>query len=534
MYLHSSFAHLSSSISIHKAKKKNVQREFQKYFPHFFWLLRDVLNLPYDDEGEEIDLVDYLHTTVLKTTGQTDCDTVVKAICTLFPQPLYCDYLPPPSDDPEVLHAIENDDELEEFFIEQATEVINKMKQIIRPKMGFDAKTKVRGRDLAVLADTYVDAINQEGSVPSLHQGWMAVIRLKLSDEVGRLVGEYEEEMKSSIEEKLPMEEKSEEIDETTTTLLGLHLKIFTTKLQSLVEEIRRHLQNPSDDTLNDLPPEESEVGTTIVNSFKQEIAVFKDGKVTGGSLLKYTTLNYSKSEKQCEELWSAYFADKKITERSAKALNESDAVICKEVCDNIQLLREEYSKKSIGPARGDVLSRKEAELEGLEKVLCSIPGPPINLRVVGTAKDAIKLRWDPPEINADAAKKYKVQTRLQEREWREIGTAEEWWYIVRKLKSNTEYELRVASWNDQLRGELQRGLKAGTLLDRLARVALSALSFVGGMMAAPLIAGVGLPVLTVAAPVVGTIGAPIVGAAIAYKVYSETGSSGELAEDNE
>ena len=298
MYLHSSFAHLSSSISIRKEKKKNVQRDFQKYFPQFFWLLRDVLNLPYDDEGEEIDLVDYLHSTVLKTTGQTDCDNVVKAICTLFPQPLYCDYLPPPSDNPEVLHAIENDDDLEEFFIEQATQVINKMKQIIQPKMGFDAKTKVRGRDLAVLASTYVDAINQEGSVPNLHQGWMAVIRLKLSDEVVQLVGEYEEEMKASIEEKLPMEEKSEETDETTTTLLELHQKIFTTKLQSLVEKIRRQLQIPGYDTLNDLPPEESEVGTTIINGFKQEIAVFKDEKVTGGSLLKYTTLNYSESEK--------------------------------------------------------------------------------------------------------------------------------------------------------------------------------------------------------------------------------------------
>ena len=203
-------------------------------------------------------------------------------------------------------------------------------------------------------------------------------------------------------------------------------------------------------------------------------------------------------------------------------------------MCDNIQLLREEYSKKSIGPARRDVLSRKEEELEGLEKVLCRIPGPPINLRVVGAAKDAIKLRWDPPEINPNAAKKYKVQIRMPEREWEEIGTTEEQWYIVRKLKSNTDYELRVASWNDQLRGELQQGLKAGTLRDKIARVVLSALGFVGGVMAAPFIAGVGLPVLTITAPIVATIGAPLVGAVIAYSVYSETGSWGELAEDNE
>ena len=153
--------------------------------------------------------MNYLHATVLVMTGQEDSDNVVKAICTLFPQPLSCEYLPPPTDNDQVLQRIENEHELEEFFVECASEVIDGMKQKIRPKMGFDMKSRITGRELAVLAQTYLEAINQKGSVPSLEQGWMAVIKLKLSEVARSLVTEYEEEMERSLRGKLPMELRS-------------------------------------------------------------------------------------------------------------------------------------------------------------------------------------------------------------------------------------------------------------------------------------------------------------------------------------
>jgi len=224
-----SFAHLSSSIAIHKDAKKDGAEEFQKYFPHFLWLLRDVLNLPDNEEGEDMELVDYLNKDVLKPTGQEDCDNVIKAICTLFPQPLSCEYLPPPGKQ-DVLQRIENEDELEKFFLERASEVIDGMKQSISPKMGFDRKTQITGPELAVLAQTYLTAINQKGSVPSLEQGWMAVIKLKLSEVAKKLVVEYEKEMEMKLHGKLPMELYSEESDENVDTLMGFHKQIFEQK----------------------------------------------------------------------------------------------------------------------------------------------------------------------------------------------------------------------------------------------------------------------------------------------------------------
>ena len=556
LQIYSSFAHLSSSIAIHKELKENKAEEFQKYFPHFLWLLRDVINLPYDEEGEEIELVNYLYTTILVTTGQNDCDNVVKAIRTLFPQPLSCEYLPPPTDNDEFFQRIENEDELEEFFVERASEVIDGMKQSISPKMGFDRKTQITGPELAVLAQTYLTAINQKGSVPSLEQGWMAVIKLKLSELAKKLVVEYEKEMEMKLHEKLPMELHSEESDEDVATLMGIHKEIFEQKQQALVEEIHRLLPSSSEDKTSGTSTEKSKERDAVLSSFQRDIAMEEGGEVKAGSLLRFTTDNYKASETQCEELWSTLFKEKKIQEQSAKAMNQSDAVICNEVCENIQLLREEYNSKAVGPAREAVRSRKAEEVEGLEQVLQNIPGPPVNLRVVGKSKNAIKLRWDSPEINAEAAKKYKVQMRKGDGEWKEDGTTEKQWYMVKKLKANSSYEFRVASWNDEqerLRGEIEKGLKTGTRLGKLARLALSAIGFIGGTAAAPILSAAGVPALAhdslstskakaaaafatapVTVPLLATLGAPIVGGKVAYHVYNETGSWGELAEEGD
>ena len=493
--------------------------------------------------------MDYLYATILVATGQEDSDNVVKAICTLFPQPLSCEYLPPPSDSDEVLKRIENEDELEEFFVERASEVIDGMKQSMCPKMGFDRKTQITGPELAVLAQTYLTAINQKGSVPSLEQGWMAVIKLKLSEVARRLVAEYEEEMERSLHGKLPMELQTEERDEDVATLMGFHKQIFERKQQALEEKIRQLLPSSSEDTTSGMAPEKSEVGAAVLSSFKRDITVEEGGEVKAGSLLRFTINNYKASETQCVELWRTLCKAKQIQERSMKAMNESNAVICKEVCENIQLLKEEYSVRAVGPAREVVRSKEEKTLDDLETYLCNIPGPPVNLRVVGTSKNAIKLRWDSPEINAEAAKKYKVQMRRGKEEWKERSTTEELCCIVDKLKTNTGYEFRVASWNDEqerARGEIQRALNGRTRLSKLAGIILSAIGFVGGTAVAPVLSAVGVPVLahesfttnkakaaTVfsTVPLFATVGAPIVGGTVAHYVYSSaTKPTGELA----
>ena len=236
------------------------------------------------------------------------------------------------------------------------------MKQKIHPKMGFDMVTHITGCELAVLAQTYIKAINQKGSVPSLEQGWMAVIKLKLSEVARSLVTEYEEEMERSLRGKLPMESwsVSEESDVSQVTLMGLHMQFFEQKQQALVEKVRQLLPSSSEDTSSGVAPEKSEVGAAVLSAFERDIAVEEGGEVKAGSLLRFTTDNYKASEAQCEELWRTLCKAKQIQELSMKAMNESNAVICKEVCENIQLLKEEYSVSAVGPAREVVRSKEE------------------------------------------------------------------------------------------------------------------------------------------------------------------------------
>jgi hypothetical protein len=227
---------------------------------------------------------------------------------------------------------------------------------------------------------------------------------------------------------------------------------------------------------------------------------------------------------------------------------------MCFNVCMKIQDLRETYNAAAIGPAHEMVFSTRNRKWEDRELLLRSIPGPPTHVAVVGKAMDAIKLQWEKPNIHPEAATKYIVEFRKEGAAWLKDTVTTEQWHIVRKLKSNTKYEFRVSSWNDEaekvkktieemLRGTNQKGLKMGTRLGKLARAALSTIGFLGGTAVAPLLATVGVPAFAmeserkaaaaacVTIPFFATLGAPIVGGKVAYHVIQETGVWGDLEE---
>ena len=553
---YSSFAHLSTAIKVSETRA-NDPKEFQKYFPRFMWLLRDVTNPPMDDNGEDMPLIDYLNDEVLKPTGQKDCDNIITAISTLFPQPLMCEYLPYPNDDPQEF-SLEKEENVDEDFVEHLRILIDGeqgIKARIGPKVGYDKGTVITGSDLADLAKLYIEAINKKGSVPSLEGSWKAVIKLKLAKEAEELVVSYEKEMSTELDGDQPIEESMEDTDckSSSPTLMELHENVFAKKHEALVEKIRQLLPNPSQNESSG-QPEESEDGRSVIQQFESSIVVRERGKVKSGVLYKFITQNAEKSEKHCEELWKRLEQVCKIDDDFARALNQYNAELCFKVCMKIQNLREDYNNAAIGPARESVFSAKNRNWEDRELLLRSIPGPPTNVAVVGKSMDAIKLQWDKPEIHPDAATKYIVEFRKVGLAWvKDVETTEKW-HIVRRLKSNTKYEFRVLSWNDEaarvkktiedmLRGTNQKGLKMGTRLGKLARAALSTIGFLGGSAVAPLLATVGVPAFAleserkaaaaacVTIPFFATLGAPIVGGKVAYHVIQETGVWGDMEE---
>ena len=516
------------------------------------WLLREVVFPPCDENGKDMLPLDYLHAEVLKPTGQKSNDNIIEAICTLFPQPLMCVSLPPPNDGS---CSLEKEENIDEDFVRQSNEVINGeggIKAKIQPKAGFAEGIEVTGPVLAELASTYVDAMNKRGCVPSLEGGWKAVVKLKLVEEAKKLVQSYEVEMKENLKGKLPMEYSIAEADSTKCSLMGLHGQIFNAKRKDLLEKIQQLLPKPSP---GEPPVVDSEVCKSVVGGFEKEIAVEgedRDHEVKSGALLQFVTQNFKASEDQCEELWGKLQTVYEIRNKSAKALNQNNATLCNEVCEGIQSLLEDYNANAIGPAREDVLLRKRRELDDTENSMHSIPGPPTNIAVVGKAKDKIKLQWDLPKINPQAAKKFIVSSRIVGKNWEEAAVTSKRWCIIDQLKPNTKYEFQVASWNDEARrarDEIQtlaeKGhLLTGTRLGKLARAVLSATGFISGTAVAPILSGPGMvseakdsksklkAVASIASiPFLATLGAPIVGGMVANHVIKETGVWGDLEE---
>ena len=535
------------------------------------WLFRDVVRFPVkkmeeieeddekknsddeesEEEGEDNEeeryecLQKYLNSEVLATTGGVDSNTanVVESIRTLFPQPLLCQWLPPPSENSEVLQNIENDDNLDKMFVKRINKVICHLKNIIRPKIGFDMKTIITGKSMAAMMQTCTDVLNKDDSVLSLQESWLAVIELAISDTTRNLKEEYEMEMESRTVGKLPMEEMIKETDEASITLFGLHHEILEKKCEALNVYLNELLANV---------PEKDELIDKTVSSFESDIVVKKGERVIGGLLLKFITANYKESKDQCEKIWNDIVKKKDLDEGSQEALNKSDANLSKKVCDDIEKLNEEYNEKAVGPARESVELYRDY-WSGRKKILQSIPGPPTDIKAVGKTKNSLKLSWNHPEVHRNAAKKYIVKMKNGEN-WDEITTVENNSYIVKDLKPNTKYEFKVASWNDEheanLKGEIEESTKTGTRLGPLARATLCALGFASGTVMAPVLVPAAIPVFAAKVektkektllaafiatnPFIATFGAPVIGATVAYQTFKETGDWGDMEEDDE
>lgn len=140
------------------------------------------------------------------------------------------------------------------------------------------------------------------------------------------------------------------------------------------------------------------------------------------------------------------------------------------------------------------------------------VPGPPQNLRISSKRKDtSIKVRWEEPEKNPQAACRYKVQKRQIKRQfqWEDYDTVEKMSCKIIGLKTDTKYAFRVLSvnnrgesedWSDEVETETRYGL--------FGRTVCTIGAFVGG---------------TVGGPVMGAVGGGLMAGAAAGRVPDST-----------
>ena len=170
---------------------------------------------------------------------------------------------------------------------------------------------------------------------------------------------------------------------------------------------------------------------------------------MVGGVLFQFTTQNYSTSKQLCEEVFTELVKSSGVHEKCQKAIKNSDPL---NISTEIEKIDEDYHRKAIGPAAREVLEKGHRELNQLEDMLKRIPGPPENVTRIGWGPDRIKLAWDPPLTNPEAAESYIVWKREKGNAWEKVKETKKTKMLITGLKSDTEYEFQIEATNDLIK----------------------------------------------------------------------------------
>ena len=426
------FSQLSTSL-LFQCDESMSEKARKSFFPRFLWLLRDVSLKMTDRSGKELEPTEYLHTRLLASESGELID-LGKSLVSLFPL-LECAKLPIPSKKKDIIcNIVERQGDLKPAFNEAVDALIQQILQQVTPKKAVDGTSTVNGKALAALAGEYVEAVNKPGSVPDLDQGWQAVVRLELKQCSDKLVREYKDEMERAVEGNLPMEERN---------LLRIHQQTLKRMKIGLREEVWRvdplHSSDKEAQPLLDQleqdivqwknPSSSSDITCSNSSSSSREVA--------GGVLYQFTTENFKASKEHCERLFTDLVKENKAHDKCLEALSNSLPIDMQLEASKIT---EAYSSQSVGPAASQVLERGLEILNQCATNLKIIPGPPQNVRVVGTGSDKIKLSWDPPLKNPEAVEEYVVYKRIEGGEWEEAVRTEKTRALVKGLVSRTKF----------------------------------------------------------------------------------------------
>ena len=424
----------------------------KKVLPEFVWLLRNVHYTIQDSFENPLSPTKYV-TSLNETTSK---------LLQRFPT-FKCFTIPPPSDEVSILTNITaNHDNLSAVFNEKVDSTIHWLKRNLKAKAVGSSATKCDGKMLSYLMEQYFAQINDSsGEIPSFQTSWLKAIELRLMKLADSLVSEYDRDMQVELEGKLPMVEGTMH-GETGETLMNIHLQVFAEKRLHLQKEMERFQTS-----------EFCGIDPDPLSSFEKKIAEYVSGKVVGGQLFKFVEQNIKASEKYCA---SAYYKlYKKMVQPKVEGAKNNQ--IPATIGNELDIFRTSYFKLAKGPATDYIFKERRTDSETYEAELSLIPGPVQVLNVVEaeSGTDHIKLKWERPEVNAAAVKKYVVMKRFKGKNWEVIATERNCSALVTGLQSVTYYEIAVFAASEKYIGMEAAMIKAKTAMGRVANVALCA-----------------------------------------------------------
>ena len=151
-----------------------------------------------------------------------------------------------------------------------------------------------------------------------------------------------------------------------------------------------------------------------------------------GGVLFQFTTQNYSKSKQQCEEVLMEAVKSSGIHKKCQEAFINSQPL---DIMAEIQEIDRQYHRQAVGPAAIEVLEKGHRELNQLGDSLKRIPGPPREVRSIGWGPDRVKLSWQPPEKNPEAAESYVVWKQEEGKQWERVKETKRTKILITGLK---------------------------------------------------------------------------------------------------
>ncbi len=143
-------------------------------------------------------------------------------------------------------------------------------------------------------------------------------------------------------------------------------------------------------------------------------------------------------TKQQCEEVLMESVKSSGIHQKCEEAFINSHPL---EMMAEIQEIDEQCHRQAVGPAASEVLEKGRRELNQLGDLLKRIPGPPGEVEIIGEGPDQVKLSWQPPEKNSEAAERYMVWKQEEGEQWERVRETKRTKILITGLKSRTEYQ---------------------------------------------------------------------------------------------
>jgi hypothetical protein len=487
--------------------------DLYKHFPQFLWLVRDAT---LTCEGTP---TEYIRNEVLVRSSKPNpdkLDCIVHAITSVFPS-IECRMLPRPSIDLDCLaDMLSNEPQLNAEFLKELASVYEYLLSHIRPK-GIDGPTTTvpfSGIIVAELLEQYIHAVNTDQDIV-VQTCWQSAFQSALYSYSNQLVAKYQQQMKASLNGKLPIKQGYVSISESQCdqpeTLMSIHDRIVRSLYEDLCQEVQVMLGSQDSNSAQD-----------IIQEFQKRVAIYdtENCQIESGELLNFINQNYDESTKLCHSIFDECYSP--THQRILEAHKRKKQI---DISVDVENIKTEYKKRAIGPAKDEVLKVGLIKLQMDYDSLTDIPGPPEHLKATKIAKDHIVIRWNGAAFNNRKVTRYTAEyTEAQATElvWKTIEV-DECTATAKELNPRTKYIFRVHAYINENKSH-ESTISITTKVSSIARGAATLGAFVGGAIVSPVAAVAISPPLAPVISVAGLLSAPVAGCYFAKIMFQKTG----------